>query len=149
MHEVEINYAQGTASLRDIAGHLSACQGDFTPPLSETVDIEAYAQKLSDKATTFEAWSRGNLVGLLAAYFNRDTAEAYISNVSVDGGFRGLGLAKTLIGQCLEEAALAGLVSARLEVSELNRPARNLYGRLGFIESVGESGKIFMEIKLA
>ncbi|NTW22347.1 GNAT family N-acetyltransferase [Candidatus Falkowbacteria bacterium] len=148
MDKAQVRYAKGTASAQAIAEHLLACQNDFIPPLNETVDIEGYAQKLADKATTFEAWTDDGLVGLLAAYLNLDTAEAYISNVSVGSDFRGLGLAKSLVGQFLDEARQAGLRLAKLEVSKLNQPARKLYGKLGFIESIAESDKIFMEMKL-
>ena len=67
------------ASEIEIAEHLTRCDTDFVPPLSGRVEINDYVQKIFGKATTFEAWSSGALVGLVATYCNdQEKRIAYI-----------------------------------------------------------------------
>ena len=63
---VAVHYRANTASTVQIAEHLLCCDPDFVPKLSERVDIPDYAEKIVNKATRFEAWSNGTLVGLVA-----------------------------------------------------------------------------------
>lgn len=79
-----IEYCLNKASESEIAGHLKQCDADFVPPLSSRVEIKDYAQKIANKATRFEAWSDGTMVGLVAAYYNdHENRLVYITSVSV------------------------------------------------------------------
>ena len=82
--QAAVDYLSNKASEAEIAEHLSRCDADFVPPLSGRVEINDYAKKIASKATRFEAWSGGTLVGLVAAYCNdQEKHIAYITSVSV------------------------------------------------------------------
>lgn len=55
-----VNYRLGTADKRNISNHLWHCDNLFNPPLSSRVDIEKYAEKISDRSVNFEAWEEKN-----------------------------------------------------------------------------------------
>lgn len=142
-----VEYLLNKASVAQIAGHLLCCDADFVPPLSVRVEIRDYAQKISDKATRFEAWSNGTLVGLVAAYCNDlETRIAHITSVSVLKGWTGNGIAAHLIDQCVERAAAAGMRKIALEVAVDNMPAINLYEKSGFV--AGKLDERFVSMNL-
>ena len=131
---VDIGYLVNTASEVVIAEHLLFCDGDFVPTLSERVEIPDYAQKIISKATRFEAWSNGTLVGLVAAYCNdQETRIAHITSVSVLKEWTGKGLAASLINHCVAYAKAAGMRQIGLEVAAANVPAIKLYEKSGFV----------------
>jgi ribosomal protein S18 acetylase RimI-like enzyme len=128
-----VSYAAGAATAEQIAAHLVRCDARFEPSLSARVDIAAYAAKLSAHASRFEAWSDGELVGLVAAYCNDLTrGTAYITSVSVLEKWAGLGIATTLLRRCIDYAKLEGFRQIRLEVSSSSRRAIELYRKCGF-----------------
>ena len=127
------------ATPEQLADHLTRCDTSFVPPLSGRVDIESYASKLSAHALRFEAWARGTLVGLVAAYPDQDAGELFITNVSVLPGWRGQGLAETLLRWCADSGRELGMRRVWLDVAPGNAVARRLYGRLGFAVAVEES----------
>ena len=121
------------ASTAQIAEHLRSCNADFLPPLSIRVDIGAYAEKLSERATRFEAWSCGVLVGLVAAYFKgAGQHTAHITNVSVVRGWSNQGIGFRLLRRCLDHGLRLGAFEVTLEVAVDNVAARRLYSRAGF-----------------
>lgn len=129
-----VEYLLGQAREADIAEHLLRCDANFFPPLSERVDIGAYAKKIESQAIRFEAWSDRWLVGLVAAYCNDDeNAIAYITNVSVLPEWTGMGIAARLMGQCIENAKALGMRQIHLEVAQDNTPAICLYAKSGFV----------------
>jgi ribosomal protein S18 acetylase RimI-like enzyme len=128
-----VSYAAGAATADEIAAHLVRCDARFEPPLSARVDIASYAAKLFARASRFEAWSGGELVGLVAAYCNDLTrGTAYITSVSVLERWAGLGVAATLLRRCIDHAKLEGFRQVRLEVSSSSRGAIRLYEKCGF-----------------
>ena len=131
---LEIEYLLNKTSAMQISEHLSRCDADFVPPLSGRAEIEDYARKIASKATRFEAWSGGTLVGLVAAYCNdREKRIAYITSVSVLREWTGKGIADHLVGQCVEHAKALGMQQISLEVSSDNTAAIKLYEKSGFI----------------
>ena len=129
-----IDYLLNKASAAQIAEHLVLCDADFMPPLSGRVEIKDYAQKIAGKATRFEAWSGGTLIGLVAAYCNdQERRIAYITSVSVLKAWAGKGVAAHLMNQCIEHATASGLRQVSLEVASDNTTAIRLYERRGFI----------------
>lgn len=130
-----VEYGTDWASESQIVEHLRGCDADFSPRLSERVQIEEYAGKIFRKAVRFEAWARGELIGLVAAYFNdasRNTA--YITSVSVLPRWTGKGSASVLLSECIRHAADAGFRRIDLEVQRDNEPALMLYRKFGFFE---------------
>lgn len=142
-----VEYLANRASGAEIAEHLLCCDADFVPTLSERVAIPDYAKKIASKATRFEAWSNGTLVGLVAAYCNDpETRIAHITSVSVMKGWIGQGIAAKLIGQCVEHAKAAGMRQVGLEVAADNMPAIRLYEKSGFEVSMLNEPFILMKL---
>jgi ribosomal protein S18 acetylase RimI-like enzyme len=126
-------YKTGTASIEDIFLHLTECKDDFNPPLDQTVDLSEYAKKISEKAITFEAWIDNRLAGLVAAYFNDvEKISGYITHVGVLKNYKGKGIAFDLMSRCIEFAIQNSFYQIRLEVSEDNDKAIQLYKKLNF-----------------
>lgn len=128
-----VEFCLNKATEMEIVNHLLLCEADFVPPLSGRVEIGNYAHKIADKATRFEAWADGSLVGLVAAYCN-DTQHlaAYITSVSVLQSRQGKGIASQLIRRCIENAKLLGFERIELEVDSENVGAVRLYEEMSF-----------------
>ena len=144
-----IKFLLNNAVEENIVEHLRACDADFVPPLSTKVDVLKYAHKLVSSAIRFEAWAAGRMVGLVAVYCNdQENGIAYISNVSVLREWTRKGIAKKLIKLCIEHVASLGLMQIRLEVTESNFPAVNLYEQIGFVEMNANPPLVVMEMFL-
>jgi len=131
-----IQYTIGLATYSDIRTHLEACKNNFVPPLQNTVDIDCYAEKIKAKSITFEAWQNGHLAGLIAAYFNDPGKEfGFITNVSVESGFAGKGIASTLLNNAVKYAQENGFSEIKLKVHARNALAIRLYTRHAFTQS--------------
>lgn len=142
-----VEFLLNAASAAQIADHLLCCDADFVPPLSGRVEINGYAQKIASKATRFEAWSGGTLVGLVAAYCNDPGKRiAYITSVSVLREWTGNGIVAHLMSQCVEHAKALGMRQIGLEVSSDNTPAIRLYEKSGFI--AGKANAPFVSMNL-
>jgi ribosomal protein S18 acetylase RimI-like enzyme len=145
----EIEYLSNKASETEIAKHLLRCDVDFVPPLKNRVEINGYAKKLANKATRFEAWSGGTLVGLVAAYCNdQETRVAYITSVSVLREWVGKGIAANLVSQCIEHAKASGMRQISLEVASDNTPAIKLYEKSGFVAGKADVPFVTMNLSL-
>ena len=134
METRKIEYRTKSADETDILAHLRECAGNYVPRLDERVDLGEYSRKLFTKSMTFEAWEKHCLVGLIAAYFNNDSASlAYITNVSVSTNYMGAGIASRLLCNCVEYARKEGFDAIQLEVGNENSRAIALYKRFGFM----------------
>jgi ribosomal protein S18 acetylase RimI-like enzyme len=127
-----LDFKVNACTEKDIRSHLSGCNRQFSPPLSDRVDIGEYSKKLRLSAFTFEAWSDESLVGLVAAYVNKQEHSCFITNTSVLAEFSGRGVAARLLAACLEHAHAANIEKVSLEVSKDSHPAIRLYGKFGF-----------------
>lgn len=144
-----IEFLLNKASAAQIAEHLLRCDADFVPPLSGRVEIRDYAQKIASKATRFEAWTGGTLVGLVAAYCNdQEKRIAYITSVSVLKAWSGKGIAAGLVGQCVEHAKASGMRQVSLEVAGDNAPAIKLYEKSGFVAGKANAPLVTMNLYL-
>lgn len=142
-----VEYLRNKASAVELAEHLSRCDAAFVPPLSSRVEIIDYAQKIANKATRFEAWLGGTLVGLVAVYCNdQEKRIAYITSVSVLREWTGKGIAARLVGQCVEHAKASGMQRISLEVASDNTHAIKLYEKSGFV--VGKVKAPFVSMNL-
>lgn len=143
----EVEFLVNEASEAEISAHLLYCDAHFVPPLSERVVILNYAQKIASKATRFEAWSRGALIGLVAVYCNDlQTRVAHITSVSVLKEWSGNGIAARLIGLCIRYSKAIGMSRIDLEVASINAPALKLYKNSGFVADRLNSS--FLQMKL-
>ena len=117
----------------EIYAHLDRCSHIFNPPLNTYVDLKEYSNKISAFATTFEIWENAYLVSLIAIYMNNlDSKAAFISNVSVEAKFQGLGLASRLLKNVIEEVSKSGFEKIMLQVRPNNKTAIELYKKFGF-----------------
>ena len=138
------------ANPQQIAEHLRACDASFTPPLSDRLELSGYAQKIAENANRFEAWAEGELVGLVAAYFNNlETRTAFVTSVSVLPRWQGQRIASQLVSQCIAYADRNGFRRIELEVSVQNTAAVRLYEKHGFLADTprGESVIMCLAIK--
>jgi ribosomal protein S18 acetylase RimI-like enzyme len=142
-----VEYLLNKASETALAEHLSHCDIDFVPPLSGRVEIKVYARKIASKATRFEAWLDGKLIGLVAAYCNdKGKRSAFITSVSVLREWRGKGIAARLMSQCIEHAKVYGMREICLDVASYNTSAIMLYEKNGFV--VGKTNAPFVTMNL-
>lgn len=145
---VSIAYLLNKASALEITEHLTRCDADFVPPLSDRVVIKDYAQQVASKAVQFEAWSGGTLVGLVAAYCNDcEQRIAYITNVSVLRAWSSKGIAAHLVSWCIEYVATEGFQQIRLEVASDNVSAIRLYEKSGFVAGQVDAPLIVMRLQ--
>jgi ribosomal protein S18 acetylase RimI-like enzyme len=144
-----IEYGMSKASRAQLVRHLSHCDTDFVPPLSDRVEINDYAGKLSSKAMRFEAWSGDKLVGLVAAYCNdQERRIAFITSVSVLKEWKGRGIAENLVHQCIAHARVSGMRQISLEVASDNLPAIGLYEKSGFVAGKTKAAFVAMDLYL-
>ncbi len=137
-----IEYCRDRASEAEIAVHLRACDDGFVPRLSERVDINGYASKISEKAHCFEAWANGELAGLVAVYCNAsDRNTAFITSVSVLPDWQGRSIASRLMEDCIAHVRGLGFARLELEVGGNNESAIALYRKHRFA-TVGQSGSL-------
>jgi ribosomal protein S18 acetylase RimI-like enzyme/SAM-dependent methyltransferase len=139
----QVRFDVNRASPAEIALHLIECSAAFVPPLAGRIDIAEYAAKLAERAVRFEAWDGMGVVGLVAAYDGG--SNVFISNVSVAPGFRGQGIAKTLLRTCLQQMASAPRRRIQLEVNQGNAAAIRLYESMGFQIASRTGEQVYME----
>lgn len=140
-----IEYLLNNASEAEIAKHLARCDADFIPPLSGRVEINCYAKKIMSKATRFEAWSGGVLIGLVAAYYNdQNSRMAFITSVSILREWTGKGITMQLMSQCIKRAKETGMRQISLKVASANTSAIKLYKKNGFVLGEAESPFVSM-----
>ena len=145
---MEIDYKIKSASVSEIAKHLKAVSNFFIPPLHEVVEIENYAVKIFNFAETFEAWSQGKLIGLVAAYLNDfNNKLGFITSVSVIKEFTKLGISSILLDMCINVAIENKLKVIKLEVHKKNDNAIALYEKKGFIKTTMALKSDFFEME--
>ena len=149
MDKSPIEYKIKTADHKEVEFHLTQCNNDFIPSLSVRVSINDYSKKIADNAITFEAWKRGELIGLIATYFNDvENQTAYITSVSVLKEQMGLGIASELLKTCLEFARQKNYKKINLEVNIENKPAISFYKKFNFIEIGTKEDSLIMQLQI-
>lgn len=140
-----IEYRNRTADKNEILKHLIACKDYFNPPLDQTVDLKEYAEKIFNRAITFEAWGDEKLVGLIACYFNDpENVLGYITNVSVIKDYGGNGIASTLMNTCVEYGKANIFEKISLQVHWKAEGAYKIYRYFGFEEDERRGDMILM-----
>ncbi|HPH92270.1 MAG TPA: GNAT family N-acetyltransferase [Ferruginibacter sp.] len=149
MDKTTLIYQVKTAAESDILWHLKECNNNFLPPLTDRIDINAYAKKIFDKAVTFEAWENKNLIGLIAAYVNTGNPKiSFITNVSVKKEFMGMGIASVLLKKCIAHAADVHCNEIHLEVFKNNIAAINFYKKYNFTQSGTQENSLLMKLEI-
>lgn len=134
MVHITINQSSST----EIARFLSDNSRAFNPPFSSSVDVDAYAQKLTRHATMVELRAEHGLVGILAAYINTQTKVAYVPYICVASDMAGQGCGKALLNELYQHCGECDYVE--LEVRIENQSAIRFYTNNGFriVEDRGE-----------
>lgn len=134
-------YKVGTASREQMYTLLQACDQNFAPRLSSRVNLLDYANKIYEKAVSFEAWDGDALVGMMNGYFNdMSTLSAYFTHISILKEYMGKRIGSTLMKMGLEHAWRLGFKRARAEMSRNNVAIHRLVARAGF-RVVDDSGE--------
>jgi ribosomal protein S18 acetylase RimI-like enzyme len=118
----------------NIRQHLNRCSLSFVPSLDSYVNIEEYSEKIYDKAIIFSKFEQNDIIGLVAVYDNFEEKIGWITNVSVDHNFTGIGIASELLDNCYKHFENKGYFHIFLEVFLNNKKAINLYNKHGFIK---------------
>lgn len=138
-----------TASEVEIQNHLTLCDANFIPPLSDRIEISSYSHKILTKANRFEIWIDSTLVGLVAAYSNDNERQiAYVTSVSILSTWQGKGLARKLMQKCIEHAKLQGFREVELEINSGNDAAIKLYESIGFVSKSATSRAVIMHMNI-
>ena len=129
-------YQHNKAPVASLLWHLESCDALFMPPLSERLDIAAYASKIKQFAACFECMNDDQLVGLVAMYCNdNQRQQAHITSVSVLPGFQGKGIAQHLMTMAIAFAQKEQFEKITLHVHSKNVQAIQLYHKFGFTYS--------------
>lgn len=125
--------------------------GESLPdPLSERLDVDAYAEKVIKHGTVLLAMAEQVSLALAAMYANdQDTKRAYVSLLAVRPELRGRGIARELVNACVENARESGMMCIQLRTPETNTRAMQLYARAGFVKTGRIGMKAVLEINLS
>lgn len=138
----DLRWTRDLSDAGQVETHLRRCDEDFDPPLSTRVNLSDYAEKLSTRASRFEAWLDNDLAGLVAAYCNAEEGTAvFVTNVSVLPALRGRGIAERLLTSAIHTIGQGEQGTLLLEASRGAGAALALYDKLGF-RVTGEQGDI-------
>jgi ribosomal protein S18 acetylase RimI-like enzyme len=133
----------------DIKDLLVEVDNDFTPHLSDKLNLDVYCRKIAEKAVLFTVREAGKISGLVAVYCNDAAADsAFVTMVAVRKAARSTGLGTALLRNSIAYAARAGFKTMRLEIYKTNPGLRFYYGRLGFTVSNESDMSVFMELDL-
>lgn len=117
---------------KEILTLLKDMSPQFMPPLSDTLNLETYAEKLEKNATFLTCNINGHIVGTIVFYLNYITSILYIPLVWVEKYYRGCGLAKVMFTNLIKYREIENLSYVDLEVLKTNKIAFELYNSLDF-----------------
>lgn len=141
---IEIKTYNGAFLIKDafmsLMQKVSAC---FTPPLSNSVDLGAYSEKLYNYASFVTAEENGEIIALTAFYRNNEACQLYIPLICVDPSSQSRGIGGKMLKQ-LTELSAEGYHCIALEVRKTNISAYQFYSKHGFIEKEDRGEKFLM-----
>lgn len=121
---------------------------NFSPPLSSTIDLTEYSQKLSTNARFIIVYDEGKVVGFISFYLNNEEKMIYIPLISVKrDGYQHKGIGQ-LMFEILKNSAKRSFYSIRLEVLKNNAQAVKFYCMQGFKVIEDRDDKRLMSLEL-
>lgn len=121
---------------------LTVVNKDFPVALSEKVNLQEYAEKLSKKATVICIEQNDRIVSMVAGYTeNNEGGLGYISVLATLPTQRGKGYAEKLLIEFIKQSATVGVTGIHLYAVESNDKAVKLYTKLGFKKYIIEDEK--------
>lgn len=122
------------ASRQQIQSFLEEIESNFEPPLGQRLNIQEYAQKLSNKARVLYYKEEERIVSAILYYINTEQKTAYIPVLGSIFGFEGKGLMRVLMDKLEETLFASDCESLGLE-TWLGSRALNIYIKRGFYVS--------------
>lgn len=148
---VSLSWNKGALTEGELSALLRTL-GDLLPvPLTERVDIDAYAEKLLARADICIAVANGSIVGLQALYANdRQTLAAYLPFIAILPEYQRRGLGRTMLGRAVALCRERGMQRLNLAsgVNRENVEAQALYRSFGFrvVAEVGAKLKMSLDL---
>ena len=133
----------------DLVKLLEEVDSDFVPPLSTSLNLHDYAQKMYHSASIFSLHEESKLIAAIAVYSNDPNQKvAFCTMLAVGKNYRNFGLGTNLITTAVNFLKKKEFKFLRLEIYKTNSKAIIFYKRLGFA-FVSETGQtIFFELQL-
>ena len=104
---------------------------DFNPPLSESLDIYSYADKLYNHAHFISLLECDKIYGCLAYYLNDTEHFVYITFLWISEVIQRNGWGKKMF-KYLQSLTIGSFNEIRLEVTKMNSKALSFYLNIGF-----------------
>ncbi|HFT7495766.1 GNAT family N-acetyltransferase [Enterobacter ludwigii] len=139
-------FCQNRASPEEIVEHFNQCDPLFVASITEIIALQDYAKKIAERAWRTEAWHNNTLTGLVAAYYNAQRQQGFITHVSVLPDAQHCGVGSKLLIQSIEHLQSLGVMVINLEVDKNNVSAQHLYLKHGFIFGRSNASKITMTL---
>lgn len=143
----DIDYIKTTLDLESVHTLLQKCDEEFVPPLSQTMNLKQYAQKLSEFAQFVLALDKGEAAGFVAYYLNDEGHFIYVPLIWVSREHQRKGVGQKLIAQ-LSDLSLIGYSSILLEVLKTNTTALAFYKKELFEEEEDRGDKFLLKKKI-
>lgn len=122
---------------------------NFTPPLRDSLDLNAYSQKLWENAELITEFSGNTPIAVSATYMNDSNSNvAYLSYINVSSDFQNKGIGKILIGKTISRSKEKGFKELRLEVKRNNEVALHFYLNIGFVKIKNNDSSFIMSLPL-
>lgn len=115
---------------------------NLPPPLSQRIDLQQYAQKIS-KCGHFLIL--GDFEGMVLWYVNEHDKTVYVPFVWIDETIRSHGYSYLMLKLLHEYLKISGYRSIGLEVYKDNTVALSLYSKMGYRLKEDRNEKILME----
>lgn len=111
---------------------LYAVDNTLPVPLSQRIDMEAFAQK-SAQSPVYTVTENGRIVSAaLVIYGYLEQPYAYLNLLATVPGYEGRGYARTLMGAAEEDARKVGMTHFYLHTNASNARAVRFYERRGY-----------------
>ena len=129
---------------------LEEVDSDFNPPLSSSLNLHDYAQKIYHNASIFSLHEEGKLVAALAVYSNDPNREiAFCTMLAVSKQHRNYGSGTNLVRTTVDFLKKKSFKVFRLEIYKNNPKAIAFYERLNFAAFSETENTVFVELKLS
>ena len=137
----EIDFSSKSLSQEEILDFLEKNSKSHYENLSDIVNLNTYAKKLSKQAMHFTLYDKEKLIGFSACYFNDDTSKTgYISGLSLLEGYRCLGLGSKLVTHIIKFGKQASFKEVIIKPDCNNSVLINFFLKNGFVrhEKIGD-----------
>jgi hypothetical protein len=143
-----LKFSVNQSTKDQIQEHLIKVDGDFTPPLHECIDIDAYSEKIANKALKIEVFDEHKLVALIAGYLNLKENLLFITNMSIEKSYRDTGLFYDMndyLNGFLTEQYPGKIGYLQIQAEVRNSKLLPLYRKVGYFEFKTVNGSSFIE----